>query len=647
MSLSFAQFWFLSQRARGILELFDFIPYSTDPTDQRMSQITIPPGNIWTQLVSLADGISKRNIGCDPDGTIWVQPHPSLIDYSSRSAIVKRDTLTAARYHDVDWPREMFDKTSLVEGEGFIWDGVTVLPTPILSIAPGFSMGQGGGDNKIQGQYLTDQTALNVLTGNYYRLLNPDYPELTFNLNGNRGALYKPAQMQMVRGQIPQNLTPENVAFDRYFVPREVRRSYLGNGAVSSSVVGEVETSGVAGATKPVPAANNNLYADVTVYTPPVTSVSGGESALGLYGGVQKLAAFNADGFLYITTYFPASAPTWTRTDLGLGAIIGFVVDAYSPRYLNTGTAVNGWLTTDGTSAIYRVTDIFGSVSTSLQKSLGGSVATSPRGRTIDASFGVQGYVVVVSYYKDLASFNGLWETHTINSGATWSTEVQIDAHYSTGPSTLPSLFVSPRNAGTALTSAYTVTSTTPAAKFYSLTSNFGTSTVVSTPAGYESVKYMSPCIHVPYHDNASELIVYFGGNDGTNDFVKRKNADNTITDISPDVAGVFQRPSTSHAIHTCPIDRQSVLLCGTDDVTQAGVWVSRDAGDTFSLLTTPGDSGITNGAIAGNSRDIFYVWGVGGIIGYSSDFTNIADKRGNIAAMSPAPGNFINICGG
>lgn len=283
-TLSFAQWWLMRNRAKGVLELFDFNIFSTAAGGQRLPQIEVSAASLWAQQVNLADGIQKRTIGCDPDGTFWVTQHPSLNDSNPRSgSLVVRDTLTASIYHDVDWPREYIPQVGLVEGEAFSWDGSAAQPTPLLALAPGFTPGQAVGDPKMQEQVVDSQATLNTLLGHYYASLNPDYGDITTNIQGNRGALLKPAQGQMVHEQIPTNLSPDGVAFDRYVIPREVRRSFVqaqdGSIVVDTSIVAEIETAGVAATTKPVPAANSNLYSSVafisSVNLPPAISPSG------------------------------------------------------------------------------------------------------------------------------------------------------------------------------------------------------------------------------------------------------------------------------------------------------------------------------------------------------------------------------------
>lgn len=162
----------------------------------------------------------------------------------------------------------------------------------------------------------------------------------------------------------------------------------------------------------------------------------------GLIGGVEDVAGISADGFLYVTADFQtvsgSGGPTWTETDLGTGFLYSFVVDPFSPGYINndgTGT-IDGWVVDD--TDIYRVTDLFGTpVATSVHTFAVATAQASFHWRTIQASFGryfvvdaENPWLLCVSYYGDTSGHEGTWATFSMDAGVTWSTEVQIAADY-------------------------------------------------------------------------------------------------------------------------------------------------------------------------------------------------------------------------
>lgn len=269
ISLSYAIWWLLHTRARNVLELFGLNLYSTSAVGQRLPQIEVGSATLWQQVTSLADGIGKRHIGCDPDGTIWVQPEPNLFAYGNRSNIVKRDTLTESIVSEDTLTREYFGPVGYVEAESFIWDGSSAQPTPNLAYAAGSAPGQGAADDKVQNQVLTEQADLDTLVELFYAMRNPDYSGGTLKIPGARGLLYKPAQKQMIRYTKAAVWDAENVAFDRYLIISSVTLNFLGGGATETEITVTVETAGLGGTTKVIPPVNTDIYTGDPVVTAP------------------------------------------------------------------------------------------------------------------------------------------------------------------------------------------------------------------------------------------------------------------------------------------------------------------------------------------------------------------------------------------
>jgi hypothetical protein len=248
----------------------------------------------------------------------------------------------------------------------------------------------------------------------------------------------------------------------------------------------------------PQPEANNGLpsYEDPSdIYVLPYEPIDGGIESYTLAKGTGNMALINEDGYLYRTedwsTLADAGGPTWDRVSLGISdAPVEFIGDPQSPKYLGTGTEVNGWFITDGVDAIYYIEDVFGITPTvTLQKTLAGAVDAIPRNKTrsIECSFAFANKLVVVSYYGTLSSFNGVWYTYSTN-GTTWSTETQITSHYSNENNPRPPVYVSNKTSGAALTGAFSATGSTSTAeaRFYTLTSNFATATQITSPTNFE-----------------------------------------------------------------------------------------------------------------------------------------------------------------
>lgn len=376
-----------------------------------------------------------------------------------------------------------------------------------------------------------------------------------------------------------------------------------------------------------------------------------------LYEGVSTLAAFCTDGYVYITHDFESPSPTYTRTSLGVsGTPVQFVVDAFSPLYQGSGSTVNGWLAT--TSGIYRITDVFGSLGATLQHTFLVAISGDQR-RDMDFSFGTQNWGIAVSYHADDGTYPGVYAAYTTN-GTTW-TEGLIAAGYDPGGIVqFPGLYVSSKTPGLAYTAADTGTGGggTDECRIYR-TTNYGASwSAVASPAGFKPVDWLAGSIHLPFHDNASEAIAYFGGWDyGTYtslnaNFLKRKNADGSISDITPVIDGkrygayIYQK-----CVHSCPINRQAVVASLYNfDNAKSVVVASRDGGTTWTTAIAPEaeTNAYRNVQIAGDNEQVLYLWSTGTLrLGYSGDFcVTIEDKTGNMAALG-ASGGFVGICGG
>lgn len=173
--------------------------------------------------------------------------------------------------------------------------------------------------------------------------------------------------------------------------------------------------------------------------------------------------------------------------------------------------------------------------------------------------------------------------------------------------------------------------------------------TQISSPADYRPLLIPANAIHVPFHDNVDENIVIFGGyentgSSSTSNFIRRKNADNTITEVTPSMDGIELRPLTNRGIGTCPLDRQVLIVAGagsTSTTLRSGVMLSRDSGATWAQLTN-GDTTDYNRVWAVDNPNLFFLAGENLSIGMITDGVNIQDKRGNLSGSA----EIVNIMG-
>lgn len=175
------------------------------------------------------------------------------------------------------------------------------------------------------------------------------------------------------------------------------------------------------------------------------------------------------------------------------------------------------------------------------------------------------------------------------------------------------------------------------------LSSSFGTFTTVTTPVTYHPNLSLAGCVHVPFAGNTSESTVYFSGdNQSTTRFIKRKNADASVSDITPTLSGQTQRLLRHRALHTSFADRL-LLLMATSGGGSSGVYMSRDGGDTRTQISA-GTTTTYDGAEVVSSA-VGVVWGEGGSVGYVDLMNGSIDERG-VAAAFPGAGRIVRVMG-
>jgi hypothetical protein len=388
-----------------------------------------------------------------------------------------------------------------------------------------------------------------------------------------------------------------------------------------------------------------------------------------LHAGHQRVAAVNTDGYLYTTSDFQttsaAGGPTWSRVTLGLsGTPQSYVVDPFSPLYIGTGSTVDCYIAT--TQRIYKVEDMFNAaptVTSLLTFAYEPATGTANGQRNLRASFGQffatltdNPWLCCVSYYAGRAGHTGTWVTFSVDAGATWSTEAQINAFYASGHGPDPGLYLSPKTPGLAYTSALLSTASSPTADGY-----------VSTDYGATWARITNPDIqpgtglhtgHVPWHNNPDEDVVIHGHEiqiTPTVQYRTKKVQGTSITDVSPtDGARQYAAYPRYFGVNAYDSDRRYVVLSGQGDDGSGyrfAAFVSNDYGATWTQIVTEADPSATAApsgvAFAGNTPQVIYLWGTLGYMSYSQDFGGTVDDRsGNIASLG-TPGEFLGIAGG
>jgi hypothetical protein len=652
------------------LEVADFTWSGTLDT-YGFSRLVSPGESLWEQASTRAramDGVYL--LTCNKFGQLAIKADPQLQDTGDRTATVITDI------DETDWageptythqraPRVHWNWGSAIVAGTSEADSSTLKIRSVFCVAPGEAPGQGATANN-QGEMLVQsQDVLNNGAGHAYTRVNAPEGlwEVPLAHGGDIGI--DPAALTWVRMTVSADTAAQRglALTDERFLPVEVLVEH--DNANMTKVVRlrlEREQVGTPAQTfVPKTGTVVPVTPPITDWTPwPYTDITG-LGSLWLHRGVKKLAVFSTDNYLNITTDFSvpsaSGGPAWTRQLLSVdGAIVQFVVDAFSPLYLGTGTTVNGWLFT--TEKIYRITDIFGTVGLTAQHTFNAAtvfsyVSGNIHGgrRSADASFGVQNHVACCSYYKNHATYPGVWAAYTTD-GVNW-TEVQVTAGYHSGSwggapeggwnIMTPGCYVSSHIAGRIYTTAVKTTGNPPTCKGY-VSSDYGATWAELTGSNGPAMtlgESLANEVHVPWHDNAADNLVYYGWRDygvGVDGKIYR-NADMIFEDARTPTASRWFIVSSAE-------NRQymAASLLGQDAV-ESGLYVSKDAGTTWTLVA---EDYVGRVALAGDNNEILYFLGEtpgGQKIQYSQDFGgNFDDRTGSLAIGS---NNFVGLCGG
>lgn len=461
-------------------------------------------------------------------------------------------------------------------------------------------------------------------------------PKLTLTLQGGYDTVFD------YYGEIfrfAKSLTLREIALDDFdWILESINVEYIG-GTARTTIQARAATNGNEGLDDTPPPGEP---VDPPDDDPPEYDTNPGE----LGRGTANLAIFGSNGMMWLTGNFTAAVPAWTGTDLTALAnwagttLLDFTVDAFSPRYTNTGTAVNGWIVTD--TYILRITDIFGTPALTQQQAIttGGTPAVQ-----MQFERGLQGFGAVVS----TGGF-GVWLYYTSN-GTSWTAR-QIDTDYDTfGSVWAAGIYVSPHNpAGLLVTSVLDTTGNSrsgspPAGSIISI-SSFGAGTPTTLTA--DPILMRAGAIHIPYLVFDLSTIYYGAHTPAADDNLLYRYSEGVATDISPSSGGDdygIDNNRTNRQIVTCDSDQYTLLACLTDTTqTKTGVFLSRNRGDTWSELVPPSVDVDYRGAyIAGSDRNLFYLFGNNGAIGLCSNGSTVVDKMGNISTSATIRG----LCGG
>ncbi len=683
-----------------VLDVADFI-WSGTGTDYAVAIKNSDGESLWSQVKRTAQAmIPGYELTCDQAGRVYMAPDPQLQDEADRTATVQAAIdegdwsdirFTYQRSPRVHWLRA---GALLVQATiTFNGDGTVYLPT-VFSIAPGDTPGQGLGEVENNEGLAASQDVMNATTGHRYARANSKIQRIIVTLVQDDATAASVVPWRAIEPALKEwvTLTVSAATAARRgltwtairCLPLEINMRYEHTkyGVYRTvELTLEPESSGEPGATvvKPdVPAVGEQP-------TPPVATVYVPD--FGLISGQEQVVGIGSHGYVYRTSNFLSSPPTWDEllvTGDVPGIVYSFVVDPFSPGYRGVaGGSINGWVIDN--AKIYRYADLFGSTtSTAVYTFAVGGVGHSLK-RTVAASFGryesVEAdnpWIMAITYYTSSPA-DGFKIVYSRDAGNTWSAEITVTAHVATGGSAglsfqAPTIWMSPRTPGKAIVIVPTSTGATPTMAAYVTTDWGDTWSALSDPL-ITSGNGFGGSIHVPWEGNEDESIVYYGNITVGATFAYRlkRSVSTVVTDISP----VFSTKTYGaglagglFGIRAYDLDRQFMVMGGVSD-NGAGatnfnlnVAVSDDAGDTWTEIVAPYGSGNWYGwqgyqaAFAGDDPNIIYIMGSFSLeettylIAYTDDFgVTVVDKTGNIKVDffddHAEPNAFVGIAGG
>lgn len=451
------------------LELGDFV-LPSDGDDYDTMRLDSGANSLFSQVDEMAKKtVPDHYLTCNSKGQMVVQRDWMLDDVGDRPAIAP--IITESDWNDLQIEYNRHPKVHVLRSGAILsstdWvdvDGEDTLPL-VFSVAPSnaYAFSQGLGEVAENEGLALSQDDLNKSEGHRYALLNSRWGQFTFNdptaidFWDYEPALFGRVQLNVGAAYAAQRGLPFTQAVGKI---KSVSANYVAGKKgmfLNVRVTFQKEESGF-----PAITFEPEDTEDVG-YTPPPAEVPN----IGLTPGQEMVAGIGNDGYVYRTEDFQtvsgSGGPTWDRVNLSIsGTIYSWVVDPFSPGYINGSGAINGWIVND--TNIYRVTDLFGTpAKTSVHAFPYSAALADGCWRTIQASFGEyfgegeNPWLMCVSYYAGTADHTGTWVTYSVDGGITWSTEVAISEDYnvsSTDPMPI-GVYVSPKTPGLAYVAAH------------------------------------------------------------------------------------------------------------------------------------------------------------------------------------------------
>jgi len=620
---------------------------------------------IYEQMSRLCETLAPSYVfTCNRLAQLAVTVDPMTQDSGDRTSS-SQATLTSAFYSKLRYTQQR-PRYHWVRSEGIVASSSEV--DSVFSVAPGASPGQGP-LAMIDGEHLVaNQAALNAYAGHKYARLNA--PQGFFSIELAEGSDYSlnPAALTWLTVTIDSAVaTQRGLTFTeaRFLMHQlDIRYRHAATGLTKTVTIrAERETVGTAGVTE-----NALIAEDVDDGGWSPTDPDEEHFNSGLVPDGENLAFIDAGGYIWTTSNFQNATPTWSRNisaagaaSIGAGDILSFVVDPFSPGFLGTGSAINGWVCDK--DEIYKLTDIFGTPAYTSVLTFDDRVArTNGEWGSINASFGRyqvttsnNPWIICARTHRTSMDQNGVYVVYSTDGGQNWSSEIAVSAYNDTAVSNSPrrvvGLWLSPRTPGYALLCSYTANGSPTDADLYKTTDWGATWSAAAFTADPD--QGLGYSIHVPWQDNSDEALVYYGSfnRDSNHHWGTRRTDGTTDSDISPVDNSVDYGPLRSNfGIMSLDTNRLRMVMCGeanesnSIDIDQSttgavgAAFVSSDGGDNWTkilgpLTGGPNDPWPLGAAFASGDGDEIYLWGNESVWHSTDGGDNVTDKTPSTSA--------------
>lgn len=632
---------FIGHWHSNIFTRHDFV-WSGTNTSYPFTQLSSPGATLWEQL-SLRTQAIRHQITCDQHGVIRMTKDNLLLPTSGQASAyslpVARTSTTTLQLTSTDlagirWdylyhPRGHWNWGSAVVASTDDADTVEDIPS-VFCVSPGFAPGQGAASQDIGEQLVnatTGQAELNIVEGNRYQArTNAVVGNLVLDLTrmGNIGVDPALGEWVTLPASMSTTMRGRTIAGRRVQV-FEIQWTYdHSKGTRKQSWGCEIEETTGTPAVAYTPATDDGIG----VY-PPVEDPVEPPGFPGLPGaGINKMALICQNGLAW-TANFQSASPTWSYASWASLSVSGFVLN-WVPDGFNPG---EGW--------IFTTTKIYHFVLSTRVATEKHSWAGTMRSVSADASFSEEGFVCAVGYSSSAGtiavstqdSFSTL-----VSAGEVLITNQIASDYISYGIAN--GCHLSSRS-GRILTSAYTssgsIGSSTTVQAIYASTDHGATWGVLSSPTTVIG-DMLAHCIHVPWHNNTNEDIIYTSQ---INDSAYR--AYRNGTDISPLSSGEPYAPrSIRYGIQTSVVNRQQAMMVGQTEFLGNPAWavfVSSNGGDSWSAVNWGSVFGTgidaKGCALAGDSPNVGWIWGSNNYLKQVTINSNsgiLSDKAGNLS---------------